>query len=84
MYSTAFNHHQQHALEQQLISAQERQARAEGEHRQRTQQLAAELRNAQEEIRECRVVIDAIQAQARETAHAAAHAARNGYDGAFF
>lgn len=63
------------------MSAQERQARAEREHRQRTQHLAAELKSAQEEIGECRAVIAAIQAQARETASAlaASKSARNGY-----
>lgn len=69
--------HQQLALKEQLASSQERQARLDWEHRQRSSQLAAELRAAREEIDECRTVIAAVQAQAR--AAAAASSVANGH-----
>lgn len=61
----------QRALEEQLASSQERQARMDWEHQQRSSQLAADLRAAREEIQECRSVIAAVQAQARAAAAAA-------------
>ena len=72
---------QQRALEEQLAGSQERQARLDWEHRQRSSQLAAELRAAREELDECRSVISAVQAQARAAAAASSVVNGHRYEG---